>query len=140
MAYGQDGISAETRDALLLSQMQEGLKYELMASPAVSGAAAYKQLCLAARNEEKRLIDLEKRRKFLALQSVTSQPIPQIESGRPENQFLRKYGANPSDSVPTLLIAFQVTGGATSVVHWATYNEIVRCLRQKVEIPKEVES
>ena len=44
--------------------MEEGLKYELIESPAVSGATEYKQLCLAARNEEKRLIDLEKRRKF----------------------------------------------------------------------------
>ena len=64
-AYGSDGMSAETRAALLYGQMQEGLKLELMESPAVSGAANYKQLCLAARNEEKRLKELEKRRRFL---------------------------------------------------------------------------
>ena len=58
--YGQDGLSVETRDTPLFGQMQEGLKYELMESPAVSGATGYKQLCLAARNEEKRPIDLQK--------------------------------------------------------------------------------
>ena len=46
-------MSAETRAALLYNQMQEGLKFELMESPAVSGAIGYKQLCLAARSEEK---------------------------------------------------------------------------------------
>jgi hypothetical protein len=60
-AYGREGMSQETREALLYSQMQEGL----MESPAVSGATNYKQLCLSARTEEKRLIDLEKRRRFL---------------------------------------------------------------------------
>ena len=55
-AYGADGMSSETRDALLFGQMQEGLKFELMESPAVSGAVDYRQLCQAACNEEKRLI------------------------------------------------------------------------------------
>ena len=41
IAYGQDGISVETRDVLLFGQMQEGLKYELMESLAVSGATGY---------------------------------------------------------------------------------------------------
>ena len=65
MAYGRDGMSVETRETLLYGQLQEGLKYELMKAAAVSGAQGYKQLCLAARNEEKWLIDLKKRRQFL---------------------------------------------------------------------------
>ena len=50
-------MSIETRETLLHSQLQEGLEYELMKAPAVSGAQGYKQLCLAARNEEKRLAE-----------------------------------------------------------------------------------
>ena len=38
--YGNDKMP-ETRDALLFAQVQEGLKYGLMDSPAVSGAASY---------------------------------------------------------------------------------------------------
>ena len=37
-AYGHDGLSVETRQTLLYSQLQEGLKYGLIKSPAVSGA------------------------------------------------------------------------------------------------------
>ena len=36
LAYGHDSMSAEKRDALLFGQLQEGLKYGLMKSPAVS--------------------------------------------------------------------------------------------------------
>ena len=50
-AYGRDGMSSETRDTLLYSQLQEGLKYDLMRAPTVSGAQGYQQLCIAARNE-----------------------------------------------------------------------------------------
>ena len=72
-AYGRDSMSIETRETLLHSQLQEGLEYELMKAPAVSGAQGYKQLCLAARNEEKRLVDLKKRRQFMKPQEITSQ-------------------------------------------------------------------
>lgn len=58
-AYGQDNISSETRDTLLHRQR---LLYELMEAPAVSGAQRYVELCVAARNEEKRLAELKKRR------------------------------------------------------------------------------
>ena len=47
---------------------------ELMESPAVSGATGYKQLCLAARTEEKRLAELKKRRWFLKPQAPVFQP------------------------------------------------------------------
>ena len=37
-AYGRDSVSREICDALLYGQFQEGLLYDLMKSPAVSGA------------------------------------------------------------------------------------------------------
>ena len=61
-AYGHDSMLSETRDALLYAQFQEGLKYELMKAPAVSGASDYQTLCVAAKSEEQRLAELKKRR------------------------------------------------------------------------------
>ena len=58
IAYGRDRMSKETRATLLYCQLQEGLCYEVMKAPAVSGAAEYQELCVAARNEERRLADL----------------------------------------------------------------------------------
>ena len=61
VAYGRDNMSKETRETLLHSQLQEGLQHELMKAPAVSRAKTYKQLCMAAKNEEKRLEELRRR-------------------------------------------------------------------------------
>ena len=72
LAYGRDKMSDETRETLLHSQLQEGLLYELMKAPAVSGSHGYPELCLAARNEERRLAELAKRRQYL--QPTTPQP------------------------------------------------------------------
>ena len=58
IAYGRDPMSNETRDTLLYCQLHEGLRYELMRGPAVSGATKYPELCIAAKNEEKRLAEL----------------------------------------------------------------------------------
>ena len=65
IAYGHDGLRVETRDTLLYSQLQEGLRYNLIKSPAVSGADLYKQLCIAAKYEEKRLGELVRRQQYL---------------------------------------------------------------------------
>ena len=54
-------MSEETRGTLLHGELQEGLHYDLMKAPAVSGSHGYKELCLASRNEEKRLAELAKR-------------------------------------------------------------------------------
>ena len=43
-AYGHDTMLSETRDALLYAQLQEGLKYDLMKAPAVSGALNHQAL------------------------------------------------------------------------------------------------
>ena len=60
LAYGRDKMSDETRETLLHSQLQEGLSYRLMQAPAVSGSHGYSELCLAARNKERRLVELAK--------------------------------------------------------------------------------
>ena len=60
VAYGRDGLTPATRDALLYSQFHEGLQYAIMRSLAVSRALTYKELCVAAKNEEWRLTELKK--------------------------------------------------------------------------------
>ena len=53
---------------LLYGQLQEGLSYSLMESPAVSGAQNYKELCLAAKREERRLAELKKKQQYLKVE------------------------------------------------------------------------
>jgi hypothetical protein len=61
IAYGRDGLNVETRETLLYSQLQEGLRYDLMRC---SGAQSYQQLCLCAKKEEKRLAGLKQRQSY----------------------------------------------------------------------------
>ena len=89
-------MSAETRAALLFGQMQEGIKFELMESPAVSGATDYKQLCLSARNEEKRLAELEKRRHSMRI-PAGPQPAP-IPTNTPQAEHNPLETRNSSTS------------------------------------------
>jgi hypothetical protein len=70
VAYGRDGLGMKTRETLLHSQLQEGLKYDLMRSPAVSGALSYTQLCMGAKYEEKRVADLS-----LSARKCTKKPV-----------------------------------------------------------------
>ena len=58
--FGREQLSNETREMLLYGQLQEGLLYSLMESPTVSGAQN-KELCLAAKREERRLAELKKK-------------------------------------------------------------------------------
>ena len=53
IAYGKDAMSSDTRDALLYGQLYEGLRYELMRGPTVSGSQGYQELCVAAKGEER---------------------------------------------------------------------------------------
>ena len=64
MAYGRDRLRVEIREILFYSQLQEGLRYTLIKSPAVSGADSYGQLCIATRHEEKRLNELARRQQY----------------------------------------------------------------------------
>ena len=61
LAYGKDSLNPAVRDALLYGQMYDGLRYNLMTGPAVSGAQNYRELCVAAKGEEHRLAALQQR-------------------------------------------------------------------------------
>ena len=63
-AHGKSKMPMESREALLHGQLQDGLLYKLMVSPAVSGAQDYKILCTAAKNEERRLAELSRREQY----------------------------------------------------------------------------
>jgi len=63
-AYGRDEMSVETKETLLYGKLQEGLRLRLMRAPAVSGARDYQELCMASKNEEKRLANLKKREEY----------------------------------------------------------------------------
>ena len=52
VAYGKDALIVDTRDALLYGQLYEGLRYDLMQAPSVSGSQSYKELGVAAKGEE----------------------------------------------------------------------------------------
>ena len=74
VAYGQNSLSAETRDALLYAQLQEALRYELMRALAISRSMKYQKLCGAAKNEEKRLAELRKRQQYSRSASQAEKP------------------------------------------------------------------
>ena len=43
---------------MLFGQLQEGLNYDIIESPSVSGCQSYKELCMVAKHEEKRVAEL----------------------------------------------------------------------------------
>ena len=57
-------MSMETQNVLLYGQLQSGLAFELSKALAVSGARNYEEICIAAKNEEGRLVELEKRQQY----------------------------------------------------------------------------
>ena len=75
VAYKNDMLSQETREAFLYGQLQDGLHPELMQNPSVSGALTYQELCMAARNEEKRQAELQKRRMYQFVRREQLQPV-----------------------------------------------------------------
>ena len=64
VAYGKDDLAASTRDALLYGQLYDGLQCDIMHSPAVSGSQGYRELCTAAKAEERRLEALKQRQRY----------------------------------------------------------------------------
>ena len=63
IAFGRDPMSTETKNLLLYGRLQDGLRIDLVSkAPAISGAQNYKELCMAARNEEKCLAELKRTR------------------------------------------------------------------------------
>ena len=95
IAYGRDPMSSETRDTLLYGQLQEGLRYELMKAPAVSGATKYRELCVAAKNEEKRQAELRRRQQY---SKSTHARQPQIEGARNTANSSQRRPATSSPS------------------------------------------
>ena len=101
-------MSTETRVTLLLGQLKDGLKYDILKGPAVSGALTYQGLCLAVKNEEKRQAELWKHvqykkdslhkpaekkpalpkafKKKPASQIAMKQPPPQLEKSTVQNK------------------------------------------------------
>ena len=74
MAYGRHDLNSATRDAQLYGQLYEGLRYDIMLSPSVSGSQGYRELATAAKAEERRLAALKQRQHYTrsANQAVTS--------------------------------------------------------------------
>ena len=87
--YGQELISAETKDMLFYGQLQEGLHLQLMRAPAVLGAKNYQELILAAKNEDRRLADLKRRQEY-------ARSAPQSASSRQKNSVQHSFKSRPS--------------------------------------------
>jgi len=67
VAFGNDKLGKETKETMLYSQLQEGLHIGILRSPSVSGAMSYKELCMAAKNEEQRQTELRKHQDYSRL-------------------------------------------------------------------------
>jgi len=75
-AYGYDKVCEGTHSTFMHGQLQEGLKYSVMSAPAVSGAQTYPELCLAAKNEERRQLELAKRKQYVPRSTQFSDHFP----------------------------------------------------------------
>ena len=98
-------MSTETRNTILYGQLHEGLAIHLMKAPTVSSATDYACLCMAARNEERRQAELQRRRAYQTLtqRQPTSAPNhtdtrqPQWNTQQPPRQPTALQGRhNPS--------------------------------------------
>ena len=99
VAYGRDNLSIETRDTFLYGQLQDGLCPDLMHNPAVSGALTYKELCMAARNEEQRIAEMKKRKLYRSTAPTDILGTKKSENqkkndGRPRPFISRQSGGN----------------------------------------------
>ena len=72
VAHGSDKLDPESRSIFLFTQMQDGLQQDLMRSPSVSGTLSYSELCVAAKNEEKCLVELKKRQQYKQVEKQQS--------------------------------------------------------------------
>jgi len=58
IVFGPDPMSAETTDVLLYGMLQDGFRLDPVSmAPAISGAQSYQELCVAAKNEERQLVE-----------------------------------------------------------------------------------
>jgi len=91
-AFGRENLSTETRDMLLYGQLQEGLSYTLMESPSVSGVQGYKELCVAAKKEEKRLAQLRKKQQYLKSDRLPTSSYKGSSQGSPSGSYDKPGG------------------------------------------------
>ena len=76
LPYGADVMAKETRLRLLQGQLQEGLRDKILESQTVVGSLDYTALCLAAKNEERRLTELARRHHYRASGSSKGSTTP----------------------------------------------------------------
>ena len=111
VAYGRDGIVSEARDALLYGQLHEGLKYEIIKAPGVSGVDSYSALHLAAKNEERRLQELKKRQQYSKAESSKPLPGPPNRQGQDPSSYGRPRDYRPRDYRPR-----DASAGVSSII------------------------
>ena len=93
IAYGTDKMTKETKDVMLYGQLQEGLRLSIVKSPSVSGALSYRELCMAAKHEEKRLAEVKKRQ-----DNEKTSPTNRYRSDRPNSGAGASRGSNGNNS------------------------------------------
>ena len=101
VAFGSDGLSRETKEAMLYGQLQEGLRLGIIRSPSVSGALNYKGLCMAAKHEEQRQAEIRKRQEYGKSQgrSQGRSRVDDRTSERPIRQNINNSGLSGSGSI-----------------------------------------
>ena len=106
LRYRHEAMSKETQDTLLYGQLHEGPAIRIMEAPSVSGATDYSCLCVAARNEERRQIELQKRRAYQtsALRHQHASLPPQSSTRHPQQGSHQPQGQRsaPQPSGPPL--------------------------------------
>lgn len=68
VVYGEDNLKLQTKHAIHTDSCRRDSNihvYSLMRSPSVSGALYYKELCMAAKNKQRRQIELKKHQQYL---------------------------------------------------------------------------
>ena len=82
-------VTVLARRLFSYNQLQDGLRYSLIKSPAISGAISYQQLCITARHEEKRLNELARCQQY------------QKDVSKKEGNRKRDSGARPQQTPTT---------------------------------------
>ena len=116
-------MSQETGNVLLHGQLQDGLRYEIMKAPAVSDVQSYNELCLVSQNEEKHLLELNKRLQypqpstphFVLHKGLTHPMVLQGEGHVMHNHFRREVivKARNATSVEYLVICSETANSRT---------------------------